>query len=353
MMDRQADAWRRPEATTRLVVPRRDRVLIVDDLPANRELLRGLLEDLGHEVREASNAQEALQAVASAEPDLIFLDIAMPDLDGLAVCHQLKADPRLRLIPVVLLTAMEDRATRLMGIEAGADDFLTTPFNAEELMVRTRVLLRDRRLNLELDGAGAVILTLARIVEARDLYTVHHAERVGRYSRAIGEAYGLDATEDLEALYYGGVLHDLGKVVIPTDVLLKDGPLTEAEWEVMRSHPVVGERMCQPLRSTAMYLPMIRHHHERFDGAGYPDHLVGSDIPLSARIAAVADAYDAMITTRSYRSGLAPEQARQELVSGAGRQWDASLVETFLGLLDRGAVSEIAAAADPRFNIEQ
>jgi len=189
MMDRQADAWRRPEATTRLVVPRRDRVLIVDDLPANRELLRGLLEDLGHEVREASNAQEALQAVASAEPDLIFLDISMPDLDGLAVCHQLKADPRLRLIPVVLLTAMEDRATRLMGIEAGADDFLTTPFNAEELMVRTRVLLRDRRLNLELDGAGAVILTLARIVEARDLYTVHHAERVGRYSRAIGEAY--------------------------------------------------------------------------------------------------------------------------------------------------------------------
>ena len=346
MMDRQADAWRGPEATTRLVVPRRDRVLIVDDLPANRELLRGLLEDLRHEVREASNAQEALQAVASAEPDLIFLDIAMPDLDGLAMCRQLKADPRLRLIPVVLLTAMEDRATRLMGIEAGADDFLTTPFNAEELMVRTRVLLRDRRLNLELDGAGAVILTLARIVEARDLYTVHHAERVGRYSRAIGEAYGLDAAEDLEALYYGGVLHDLGKVVIPTDILLKDGPLTDEEWVIMRSHPAVGERMCQPLRSTAMYLPMIRHHHERFDGAGYPDHLAGVDIPLAARIAAVADAYDAMTTTRSYRSRLDPEQAREQLVAGAGRQWDAPVVEAFLWLLDRGAVGEIAAAAD-------
>ena len=222
---------------------------------------------------------------------------------------------------------------------------LTKPFDARELLVRTRILLRDRRLNLELDGAGAVILTLARIVEARDLYTVHHAERVGRYSRAIGLAYGLDAAEDLDALYYGGVLHDLGKVVIPTDILLKDGPFTEGEWAIMRTHPAVGERMCQPLRSTAAYLPMIRHHHERFDGEGYPDHLVGEDIPLSARIAAVADAYDAMITTRPYRSGLDPEQARQQLVSGAGRQWDATIVEAFLGLLDQGAVGQIAAEA--------
>jgi len=333
------------DATARIVVPRRHRVLVVDDLQANRELLRALLEDLGHEVREAANGQEALDAVASEEPDLIFLDVVMPKLDGLAVCRQLKADPELRLIPVVLLTAMNDRATKLKGIEAGADDFLTKPFDAKELLVRTRILLRDRRLNLELDGASTVILALARIVEARDLYTVHHAERVGQYSRAIGRAHGLDAAEDLDALYYGGVLHDLGKVVIPTDVLLKNGPFSEEEWAIMRTHPAVGERMCQPLRSTAAYLPMIRHHHERFDGAGYPDHLVGADIPLSARIAAVADAYDAMTTTRSYRAGMAPDEARQELVAGAGRQWDATLVEAFLGLLDRGAVAEIAAAA--------
>lgn len=334
------------------MVPRRDRVLVVDDLLANRELLRTLLEDLGHEVREAANGQEALDAIASEEPDLIFMDIFMPRLDGLAVCRRLKADPRLRLIPVVLLTGMGDRATKLKGIEAGADDFLTKPFDAKELLVRTRILLRDRRLNLELDGASTVILALARIVEARDLYTVHHAERVGQYSRAIGKAYGLDAAEDLDALYYGGVLHDLGKVVIPTDVLLKDGPLTDEEWAIMRTHPAVGERMCQPLRSTAAYLPMIRHHHERFDGAGYPDRLAGMDIPLAARIAAVADAYDAMVTTRSYRSGLDPEQARRELVLGAGRQWDASLVEAFLGLVDRGAVPELTAASERAFTIE-
>ena len=353
MIDQRADARPSgPEATARIVVPRRDRVLVVDDLLANRELLRALLEDLGHEVREAANGQEALDAVTSEEPDLIFLDIAMPKLDGLEVCRRLKADPRLRLIPVVLLTAMDDRATRLMGIEAGADDFLTKPLDAKELLVRTRVLLRDRRLNLELDGAGEVILALARIVEARDLYTVHHAERVGQYSRAIGQAYGLDAAEDLRALYYGGVLHDLGKVVIPTEILLKEGPLTDDEWAVMRSHPVVGERMCQPLRSTAVYLPMIRHHHERFDGAGYPDHLAGADIPLAARIAAVADAYDAMTTTRSYRNRLDPDDARQKLVAGAGRQWDRPVVEAFLWLIDRGVAAEIATAAAPRFRSE-
>jgi putative two-component system response regulator len=296
-------------------------------------------------VREATDGQEALDAVASQEPDLIFLDIAMPKIDGLTVCRKLKNDPAQRLIPVVILTAMNDRATKLNGIEAGADDFLTKPFDAAELLVRTRVLLRERALNLKLDGAESVILALARVVEARDLYTVHHAERVGRYSRAIGQAYGVDEPTDLDALYRGGVLHDLGKAVIPSEILLKNGPLTDEEWAIMRTHSTAGERICQPLKSTAAYLSMIRHHHERFDGAGYPDHLVGEKTPLAARIAAVADAYDAMITARPYRNELGPERVRQELVLGAGRQWDAALVDVFLELLDRGAVTQIAAAA--------
>ena len=314
-------------------------------MKANRDLLRAQLERLGHEVREAADGQEALDAVGSEEPDLIFLDIAMPKMDGLTVCRQLKGDPGLRLIPVVILTAMNDRGTKLKGIEAGADDFLTKPFDAAELLVRTRVLLRERALNLKLDGAESVILALARVVEARDLYTVHHAERVGRYSRAIGEAYGLEEPADLDALYRGGVLHDLGKAVIPSEILLKSGPLSDEEWAIMRTHAVAGERICQPLKSTAAYLAMIRHHHERFDGAGYPDHLVGEDIPLAARIAAVADAYDAMITARPYRNALEPERVRQELLSGSGRQWDAALVDVFVGLLDGGAIGQIAAAA--------
>lgn len=314
-------------------------------MQANRELLRVQLERLGHDVREAADGQEALDAIALEEPDLIFLDIAMPKLDGLSVCRKLKGDPGLRLIPVVIVTAMNDRATKLKGIDAGADDFLTKPFDAAELLVRTRVLLRERALNLKLDGAESVILALARVVEARDLYTVHHAERVGRYSRAIGQAYGLEEPADLDTLYRGGVLHDLGKAVIPSEILLKNGPLSDEEWAIMRTHSVAGERICQPLKSTAAYLSMIRHHHERFDGAGYPDHLLGEDIPLAARIAAVADAYDAMITARPYRKGLEPERVRHELVSGAGRQWDAALVHVFVGLLDGGAVSQIAAAA--------
>jgi len=327
----------------------RPKVLVVDDVAANRELLQGHLDDLGYDVREARDGVEALEVVAAEEPDLILLDIDMPRLDGIAVCEQLKAHPTRRLIPIVILTASNDRSTKLRGIAAGADDYLSKPFDAKELLIRTKVLLRQRALNQRLDATEGVLFALARAVEARDRHTIHHAERVGRYAEAMGAAHGL-THEDGELLYHGGVLHDLGKIAIPDAILLKPGPLTATEFAAMRQHSVEGERICLSLRSVSYYLPIIRHHHERVDGTGYPDHLAGTEIPIGARITAIADGWDAMVSDRPYRAGLDEEEALRRLRQGAGTQWDAGLVRVFVDLLDGGLTrrvteSQLAAIA--------
>jgi putative two-component system response regulator len=321
--------------TESLITPRRPIVLVVDDKQANRELLEGRLDELGYDVRQAKDGVEALDAVAADEPDLILLDIDMPRLDGISVCERLKAHPIHRLIPIVILTASSDRDTKLRGIAAGADDYLSKPFDSKELLIRTKVLLRQRALNERLEATEGVLFALARAVEARDRHTIHHAERVGRYAEALGAAQGL-GPEECDLLYQGGVLHDLGKIAIPDAILLKPGPLTNEEFAVMRSHSVEGERICLSLRSIAHYLPIIRHHHERVDGTGYPDHLAGKDVPLGARVAAIADAWDAMVSDRPYRAGLDSEEAIRRLRQGAGTQWDPDLVHVFLGLLDGG-----------------
>lgn len=318
-------------------------VLVVDDIQANRELLEGYLSALGYEVREAADGQAALDTIETAEPDLVLLDIEMPKVGGLEVCRRIKAHPTRRLVPVVLITARSDRATRLAGIEAGADDFLTKPFDSQELLIRTKVLLRDRALNTRLDASETTILAMARAVEARDNYTVHHAERVGAYAQAIAGSFGLE-TDDVEIVYRGGVLHDLGKIGIRDAILLKPGPLTEEEFAVMKGHAAEGERICAPLRSTAHYVPIIRHHHERWDGAGYPDGLSGESIPIGARMVAVADAWDAMVTDRPYREGLPADEAVRRLRAGAGTQWDTRFVDGFLDLYQHGAIGTEARA---------
>jgi HD-GYP domain-containing protein (c-di-GMP phosphodiesterase class II) len=202
--------------------------------------------------------------------------------------------------------------------------------------------LHERALNKRLEATEDVLLALARTVEARDRYTIHHAERVGLVAQELGRAHGLTPA-DCAVLYDGGVLHDLGKIAIPDAILLKPGPLTDDEFAVMRTHSVEGERICMPLRSTAMYLPIIRHHHERVDGRGYPDHLFAKEIPIGARIAAISDAWDAMVSDRPYRAGLGADEARHRIVAGGGSQWDAELVEVFLALVDAGTIGRITA----------
>ncbi|MDE3111568.1 MAG: response regulator [Chloroflexota bacterium] len=315
-------------------------VLVVDDVEANRELLDARLHDLGYDVRQARDGIEALEAFEDAEPDLVLLDVDMPRLDGITVCRRIKAHPLRRLVPVVLLTAHQDRDTRLRGLAAGADDFLSKPFDPAELRVRTEVLLRDRELNKQLDAAEGIVMALARVVEARDRYTVHHAERVGLYAREIGRVHGV-LTADLDVLYKGGVMHDLGKAVIPADILLKRGALSDVERALMECHPTEALRIIEPLRSMARFAPIIRHHHERVDGTGYPDHLPGDEIPLAARIVGIADGWDAMTSDRPYRSALEMDEALHRLRAGSGSQWDAQLVDTFIALLDGGLAQRV------------
>jgi putative two-component system response regulator len=315
-------------------------VLVVDDVAANRDLIEGLLDGRGYDVRQARDGSEALAMVRASQPDVVLLDIDMPIMDGISVCRAIKGDPATRLIPVVLVTAASDRETRIRGLDAGADDFLTKPFDGAELIVRTRVLLRDRALNKRLDATETVLLAVGRAVEARDRYTIDHAERVGRYARELGRLIGLDAA-DADWVYMGGVLHDVGKIAIRDAILLKPGPLDEDEWGVMRTHPVEGERICQPLRSTSPVLPTIRHHHERFDGTGYPDGLAGERIPLSARLVSIADSWDAMTSNRIYRASLGEVEARRRLEAGAGAQWDGALVRRYVTLIDSGRLAQL------------
>ena len=320
------------------------RILIVDDIPQNVDLVRSLMQAEGYEVASASNGLEALAQVAAAPPDLILLDIMMPTLDGYAVCRQLKARPETRLVPIVLITALGDEADKLLGIEAGADDFLTKPFSQAELKARVRSLLKLKAFTDELEYAETMLLTLGRTVEAKDPYTQGHCERLAAYSVALGLMLGLPP-DDLTALDRGGALHDLGKIGIPDAILLKPAGLTKPEWAIMREHPVIGERICLPLRSLKLVLPIIRHHHERWDGGGYPDGLAGEAIPLTARILQVVDIFDALTTARPYKPALSQATALAALREEVARGWrDPGVVEPFIALVERGGLTEASQA---------
>jgi putative two-component system response regulator len=255
----------------------------------------------------------------------------MPGLDGFAVCARLKSAPETRLIPVVMVTALAAAEHRVHAIEAGADDFLGKPVNRLELTTRVRSLLRVKRYVDELENVEQVILALAKAIEARDGYTEAHTERVSARAVALGARLGLPEPV-LTVLHHGGMLHDVGKIGIPEAILGKPSHLTAEEFALMREHPLKGVEICRPLRSRmiAEALPIIRHHHERVDGRGYPDGLRGDEIPLVARIMAISDAYDAMTSDRPYRQGMPPEQALEVLRAGAGTQWDRELVEEFV-----------------------
>ena len=315
-------------------------VLVVDDSVQNVELLTALMQADGYEIVAAANGLEALAHVAASPPDLILLDIMMPKLDGYEVCRRLKQEASTRLIPIVLLTALAAEEARVQGIEAGADDFITKPFSRAELKARVRSLLKLKAFTDELEHAEAMLLVLGRIVEAKDPYTQGHCERLAAYSVALGQKLGLPP-EELMALDRGGTLHDLGKIGIPDAILLKPGGLSEAEWAIMREHPVIGERICLPLRSLQRVLPIIRHHHERWDGSGYPDGLAGGAIPLTARILQVVDIFDAMRTARPYKPALSLKITCDSLRDEVVRGWrDPGVVEPFIELVELGGLLE-------------
>jgi len=288
----------------------------------------------GYRVVCAADGEQALEALAREPIDLALLDVMMPHRTGFAVCRAIKARPETRLIPVVLITGLGSAENRIQGIESGADDFLSKPVRKEELLARVRSLVRLKQFTDELDNAETVLCSLARSIEAKDPCTEGHCDRLALYSVALAERLGLPEDQRV-ALRRAGIVHDIGKVAVPESILFKPGPLDADERRIMETHPVVGEHICAPLKSFRLVLPIIRYHHERMDGSGYPDHLSSGNIPLTARLLQIVDIYDALTTERPYRKALPQKEAIAILQEEAKRGWcDAGLLRELAGLLE-------------------
>jgi putative two-component system response regulator len=318
------------------MTPASDRplVLVVEDDLAVRTLLERLLERDGYRTATATDGEAALLAVDEVRPDLVLLDVGLPVLDGYEVTRRLRADTRLLTLPIILLTGRTGLDDIVGGLDAGADDFLSKPFRNEELLARIRSALRLRQALVRMDAAHAAVAALANAVEAKDPLTERHCQRLANLAARVGAEAGLDLAT-LEAVAYGALLHDVGKIGIPESVLSKRGPLDDAEWELMRRHPEIGERICRPLDASQRFAPIVRHHHERWDGRGYPDSLRGEAIPLGARIVGLVDAFDAMTHDRPYRRAISVPKAISELWAEAGHQFDRALVPLLVVELER------------------
>jgi cyclic di-GMP phosphodiesterase len=319
------------------------RVLVVDDEPAVTELLRRLLTREGYDVHIAADGATALEGMVAHRPHVVLLDVNMPGMSGIDVCRRIKGDSATRLTPVVMITGMSQRDKRIEALEAGADEFLGKPVDAQELLARVRSLARIKRYTDDLDSAASMLMALAVMIEARDGNTEGHCYRMANYGTALGRALSL-SEEEVQALHRGGFLHDLGMLAIPDSVLRKSGPLDPEEFALVKSHTVVGESLCRTLRSLDSVRPIVRHHHERFDGSGYPDGLAGEDIPITAQIIGVVDVYDAVTTRRPYQGPHTTEEAIDILRGQVRRGWRRpDLVEAFAELVESGRLKTFQA----------
>ncbi|MEW6584778.1 MAG: HD domain-containing phosphohydrolase [Nitrospirota bacterium] len=308
-------------------------ILVVDDLQANLELMEAVFLREGFKVYTALGSPAALDLFGQCQIDMAVLDVMMPGMDGFELCSKLKKLSGKRFFPVVLLTALTDRSSKLKGIEAGADDYISKPFDNSELILKTKSLLRLKSLHEELDHSENIILTLAVAMEARDPYTKGHSTRVSKLAADFVRFLGLPE-KDQEEMKKAGILHDIGKICLSETLLRKPGSLTAEEVEMIKTHAVLGEELCRPLVSMKKILPAIRHHHERWDGTGFPDGLAGEDIPIMARILSIVDSFDAMVSVRPYRDRRSVrrtiEVMKMERLYG---QWDSDLLGYFLNMV--------------------
>lgn len=338
-------------------------VLVADDVPENRQMLALFLSDLGFRVLEAEDGLQALDLVRAQQPDIVILDIDMPRMDGIQACRILKANPRTRMIPVVIVTALSDDEHHLEAVRAGADDFLPKPFNIHFLQARLKTLLtlkmindqnlryqeQLKRSNVELleklvRTQDVTIIALAKLAEFRDPETGEHLQRMREHARNIAvelrekPAYREQIDEEfVDNIYKSTPLHDIGKVGIPDAILLKPGRLDTGEFEIMKQHAVHGgNAVSEAIRQAGMeksFLDMGRdiayHHHERWNGTGYPAGLQGTAIPLAARIAALADVYDALRSTRVYKPAMSHREGRRIILQESEGHFDPQVVAVF------------------------
>jgi putative two-component system response regulator len=311
------------------------RILIVDDDHQNLKLLEALLRREKYEVSRATNGMEALALLQEAPFDLVVSDVMMPCMDGFELCRRIKQSPATRMLPVIMMTALDDTNSKVKAIDSGADDFMNKPPNRMELAARVRSLVKLRRVTSKMTTIHNVIFSLAGAVEAKDGYTQGHIDRVAKLASSIGRRMGLSEGE-VEALKLGGALHDIGKIAVPDNILNKPGALSPEERTVMESHTEVGHRICYPLKENlGLALDVVRHHHEKLDGSGYPDRLKGVQIPQVARIVAVVDIFDALVTDRPYRKGMPREAALGILFEEVNRgKIDGRAVEHLKRFLD-------------------
>jgi putative two-component system response regulator len=308
-------------------------VLLVDGIELNRRVLKATLSGIGASFLEARSAAEALAILDQQRVDLVICDTFLPGVSGLEFCRQLKSSRQTQLLPVLMLSSIEGAEHEVEGLTSGADEFLLQPASPSVMKARVLSMLRHKAALDSLDEVESILFTLAQAVEERDKCTSDHCRRLSYFSVELGIRLGLSRNE-LLALHRGGYLHDIGKIGIPDSILNKDGELTEDQWRVMRSHVVRGEEICRPMKSLAPVLPIIRHHHEKWDGTGYPDRLKGHNIPLLARILQIADVYDALSSERSYKRALPMEEACRQLEKEAAAGWrDPELVSIFVKML--------------------
>ncbi|OHD22223.1 MAG: two-component system response regulator [Spirochaetes bacterium GWB1_59_5] len=336
-------------------------ILVVDDQRQNIELLEAFLEPAGYEIVSASTGEEALEKLSSSDVDLILLDVKLPGIDGFEVCVKIRQDAIHKMLPIVLVTALRETEDRIEGIEAGCDDFISKPVDKLELLARVRSLLKIKAYNdlmcnyrseleaevnrrtLDLnhalgrikDASLETIYRLSIAAEYRDDDTGAHIKRVSRYSAAVARSMGLDEST-VESILYAAPMHDLGKIGIPDQILVKPAKLDSVEWEIMKQHTVIGAKILKG--SDAEFISIAETialcHHERWDGSGYPNSLKGKDIPLTSRITAIADVFDALTTKRPYKEAVSVDQAITLIQNSSGSQFDPDVVTAFCAILE-------------------
>ena len=309
-------------------------VLVVDDDEHIRGLITRLLAPMRHTIVEAGSAEEAQEKLLEISPDLVLLDMQMPGKSGHELLSEMRANPRTRLVPVVMITGAATHELKLKAIQAGVTDFIAKPFSPEEIAARARALLELKFLTDALEDAEEVIVALARTIDARDRYTYGHSARVSLYAALLGQRLGLE-DRVLATVRRGGLFHDFGKIAVRDAVLLKPAKLTAEEYSEIKRHPREGRDLLQNMKTLAHAMPVVYHHHERLDGSGYPDGLSGEAIPITARVTTIADVFDALTTARVYRGAL-PRQEALEIILSEVRKgwWDGRILEEFLGILE-------------------